>query len=85
MRGILLLVLMAYAAAPALAGEVQDRLDRLEYDARIQRADTDMLVRQRALESIDAIDRANHVREQALIDRLEDVPVYGRSETVPRR
>lgn len=85
MRGISLVVLMVLAATPALSGELQDRLDRLDYDVRMQRGETDMLVRQRELDSIDGMGRANRAREQAIIDRLQDVPVYGAREPAPRR
>jgi hypothetical protein len=79
MRVILILFSMLCVASPTLAGGLDDRLGRLEYDSRIQRADIDILARQQTLDAQDARDREVRRRTDDMIEEFRrgsrDVPV----------
>lgn len=72
---IAMLMLGCSLIGPAAAGDLSDRLDRLDYGSRSQRYDLDIVMRQRALDDVDAADRAAHASERAAIDRLERGPL----------
>lgn len=57
-------------AGSARAGDVDWRLDELEYQAREQRYDLDALRRQQALDEVDAIGRAARARDRTIIEGL---------------
>ncbi|MET4341990.1 hypothetical protein [Bradyrhizobium sp. RT9a] len=75
MRAVILLFLTLAGMGSVRAGDVNWRLDQLEYESRRQRYDLDTLTRQRALDRVDAMDRDARSRERAAIDQLQRDPL----------
>jgi hypothetical protein len=70
-----LVLIVLLAAGPAGAGDFRWRLDQLEYEARQQRYDLDMVQRQQAFDEVDRLGQASRARDQAVLDQLSRGPL----------